>query len=400
MPLANGDRARRPAWSERNTAAVAPRCRRASSIRARTQSSARGRCRHSSNAAAHCRWSRTTCRPTGGQPVAGRKHWWRVHTTRPRKLPIQPSRGASCYPPKNGVPIIPSTSLGLSEPISRRDFLNGALLAGAGLLLPGQAPTISPADAFNGYSGIGDYRHANGNTWEVLTAGHALRDGALETQIAGAIDTGEMYDLVAVGGGISGLAAAIFFQKYQGGRCLVIDNHPIFGGEAKRNEFLVDGQRLTAHQGSAIFLVPGEGGYTDRFYEMIGMDRSAFAYQTWRGPSPEMPLAHSPYETPGNYGFYFGPQFGQRPGGGGEGGVWAMDPWGRKLEGAPISDVPSAELLRWGTNRVDGPRPQTEGDAISRQLDSITLEDHLMARYTISRETVRTFLSPVEGGGY
>ncbi len=204
-----------------------------------------------------------------------------------------------------------------------------------------------------------------------------------------------MYDLVTVGGGISGLAAAIFFQKYKGGRCLVIDNHPIFGGEAKRNEFLVDGQRLTAHQASAIFLVPRKGGYTDQFYEMIGMDRSAFAYQTWGGPSPEMPLPHSPYETPRNYGFYFGPQFGQRP------GVWVMDPWGRRLEGAPVSDATRAELLRWGTgDGVPGPRPQTEGDDVSRQLDSITLEEHLMARYNISRETVRTYLSPVEGGGY
>ncbi len=286
----------------------------------------------------------------------------------------------------------------MDEPISRRDFLNGALLAGAGLLLYRQAPTISPADAFNGSGGIGDYSRSNGNTWDVLSAGHALRDGAFEQRVAAAIDTGEMYDLVAVGGGISGLAAAIFFQKYKGGSCLVIDDHPIFGGEAKRNEFLVDGQRLTAHQASAIFLVPQKGGYTDRFYEMIGMDRSAFNYQTWRGPSPEMPLAHSPYETPRNYGFYFGPQFGQRPGGGG--GVWVMDPWGRKLEGAPISDVARAELLRWGTDRVAFPGPQSEGDAISRQLDSITLEDHLMARYNISRETVRTFLSPVEGGGY
>jgi spermidine dehydrogenase len=287
-----------------------------------------------------------------------------------------------------------TVSLGINEPISRRDFLNGTLLAGAGLLLPGKAPAISPADAFDGYGGIGDYRHSNGNTWDVLSAGHAMRDGTFETRIANAIDTGELYDLVAVGGGISGLAAAIFFQKYKGGRCLVIDNHRIFGGEAKRNEFLVDGQRLTAHQGSAIFLVPGKGGYTDRFYEMIGMDRSAFAYQTWRGPSPEMPLAHSPYEMPRNYGFYFGANLGPRP------GTWVMDPWGRKLEGAPISDTTRAELLRWGTNRVDGPRPRTEGDALSRQLDSITLEDHLMARYTISRETVRTFLSPVEGGGY
>ena len=279
----------------------------------------------------------------------------------------------------------------MEQPITRRDFLNGALLAGAGVLLPGQAPTISPAEAFDGYGGVGDYRHANGNTWDVLSAGHALRDGgAFETQIADALDTGELYDLVAVGGGISGLAAAVFFQKYKAGRCVVIDNHAIFGGEARRNEFLVDGQRLTAHQGSAIFLVPGKGGYTDRFYKMIGMDRSAFTYQTWRGPSPEMALAHSPYETPRNYGFYFGPQFGRRP------GVWVMDPWGRKLEGAPLSDATKAELLRWG----DGARPQTEGDAVSRQLDSITLEDHLIARFNISRETVRTFLSPIEGGGY
>lgn len=284
--------------------------------------------------------------------------------------------------------------LGMNEPVSRRDFLNGVLLTGAGLLLHGKEQTISPEDAFNGYGGIGDYAHSNGNTWEVLSAGHTMRDGAFEKRIANATDTGEIYDLVAVGGGISGLAAAIFFQKYKGGRCLVIDNHPIFGGEAKRNEFLVDGQRLTAHQASAIFLVPQKGGYTDRFYEMIGMDRSSFNYQTWRGPLPEMPLSHSPYETPRNYGFFFGPQFGTRP------GVWVMDPWGRKLEGAPLSDAEKAELLRSRTTPVDAPRPQTDGDAISRQLDSITLEDHLMTRHNISRETVRKFLSPVAGGGY
>src|SRR5207244_11857218 len=107
------------------------------------------------------------------------------------------------------------------------------------------------------------------HTREIQSAGHAMRDGAFENRIANATDTGEIYDLVAVGGGISGLAAAIFFQKYKGGRVIVIDNHPIFGGEAKRNEFLVDGQRLTAHQGSAIFRVPKKGGYTRQVYELI-----------------------------------------------------------------------------------------------------------------------------------
>lgn len=284
--------------------------------------------------------------------------------------------------------------LGLNEPISRRDFVNGAMVAGAGFLLRGQVPApTSPADLWNGYGGIGDYRLSNGNTYDVMTTAHAMRDGKF-ARTSGAIDTGETYDLVSVGGGISGLAAAVFFQKNKGGRCLVLDNHPIFGGEAKRNEFLVDGHALTAHQGSAIFLVPQKGGYTDRFYEMIGMDRRTLEYQRWSGSSPEMSLSQSPYATPKDYGFYFGSQFGKRP------GVWVTDPWGRKLEGAPLTDAVKKELMRWHDVPDHGPRPKTEGDDLSRQLDSITLEEHLMARHQISRETVRNYLSPVEGGGY
>jgi spermidine dehydrogenase len=227
-----------------------------------------------------------------------------------------------------------------------------------------------------------------------MATAHRMRDGAFERAIATATDTGEMYDLVAVGGGISGLAAAVFFQQQRGGRCLVLDNHAMFGGEAKRNEFRVDGQTVIAHQGSAIFLVPQQGGYTDSFYKLIGMDRSAFEYQSWRGQQDEMPLSHSPYDEPKNYGFYFGSQFGARP------GVWVIDPWGKQLDGAPLSDAVKAEWLRSRSVDTPGPRPTMEGDAVSRQLDAITLEEHLMARHQISRETVRTFLSPVEGGGY
>ena len=284
--------------------------------------------------------------------------------------------------------------LGLNAPISRRDFLNGVLLAGAGLRTGRhrQAPaTISPADAWDGYGGVGDYARAHGNMYDVMTTAHHMRDGDFEQRIAAATGTGELYDLVAVGGGISGLAAAVFFQKNRGGTCLVLDNHAIFGGEAKRNEFRVDGQAVVAHQGSAIFLVPQKGGYTDAFYNLIGMDRSAFAYQT----CGEMALEHSPYPDPQDYGFYFGPKFGQRP------GVWVIDPWGRNLAGAPLPDAVKAELLQWQHGPPEPQaRPVTEGDAISRQLDAITLEDHLIARHRISRETVREFLSPVEGGGY
>ncbi|MGA9887532.1 MAG: hypothetical protein WBQ31_08540, partial [Candidatus Acidiferrales bacterium] len=72
----------------------------------------------------------------------------------------------------------------------------------------------------------------------------------------------------------------------------------------------------------------------------------------------------------------------------------------KKLQGAPISDSARADLLRWRRGpAVPEKRPQYHGDDISRQLDQITLEEHMMRLYGISRETIRTFLSPVEGGG-
>ena len=138
----------------------------------------------------------------------------------------------------------------MNESISRRDFVNGTLVAGAGLVLHRRLPNgLPPEDEWTGYGGVGDYRRSNGNTREVMDAAHMMRDGIFERSVARATDTGEVYDLVCVGGGISGLAAAVFFQKSKGGHCLVLDNHPIFGGEAKRNEFVVDGQTVVAHQG-------------------------------------------------------------------------------------------------------------------------------------------------------
>ena len=85
----------------------------------------------------------------------------------------------------------------------------------------------------------------------MLQAGHKWRDGAHSSLLADPIDTGETYDCVIVGGGISGIAAALFFQRLAGpGKsCLILENHPIFGGEAKQNEFEVDGKRLIARQG-------------------------------------------------------------------------------------------------------------------------------------------------------
>jgi spermidine dehydrogenase len=308
--------------------------------------------------------------------------------------------------------------------VTRRDFLGSTLLASGATLLSGANPlellaaqepshaaqsnaaapnATDKDDDFTGYGGVGDYRRSNGNTLSVLEAGHAIRDGAYDPLPTNIIDLHETYDCVIVGGGISGLAAALFFQRQGGPRtkCLVLENHPIFGGEAKQNEFLVDGHRLIAHQGSAIYQIQYPHSFLANFYDSIGLKTPTLTYQKWSGPDRELPLSKTPYEAAGlpsgHYGFWFGTKFGNKP------GMWITDPIGKNLEGAPIPQTTRAEWLRFLKGEAVEARkfehPRVEGDAISRYLDSITLEQHFIERFGLSRETVRTFLSPVEGGG-
>ena len=205
-----------------------------------------------------------------------------------------------------------------------------------------------------------------------------------------------------VGGGISGLAAALCFRQQAGPgkNCLVLENHPIFGGEAKQNEFEVDGKRLFAHQGSAIYFVPYPHSFIGRFYDSIGLTAPKLEYQNWGGAGPAMAIGRTPYESAGlgrgQYGFWFGAKFGQKT------GMWLIDPLGKQMQGAPVGEKARQELQRFfsGAEVKKFEPPKYEGDAISRRLDSISIEQHLMERYALSADTVRTFLSPVEGGGW
>jgi spermidine dehydrogenase len=296
-------------------------------------------------------------------------------------------------------------ALGMHTAITRRDFLGATLMASGAALLSGLAPIELLAqldkDDWSGYGAIGEYRKSCGNPREVMLAGHKIRDRAYADPEQAATDTGEMYDCVVVGGGISGLAAALFFQRGTGSKtkCLILDNHPIFGGEAKQNDFEVDGHHLTAHQGSAIYLVPYPYSFIANFYNSIGLHAPKLSYQTWSGTDSEMVLGRTPYDSAGlgkgQYGFWFGAKFGQKA------GVWLIDPLGKKMEGAPVSAKTKAELLHWfsGEGREKFARPKYEGDEISRRLDSMTLEEHYIRDFGVSRETIREFLSPVEGGG-
>jgi spermidine dehydrogenase len=293
-------------------------------------------------------------------------------------------------------------ALGLNAPIERRDLLNSALLAAGSVLLHSVAPfQLLAEEDWTGDGGVGDYAASNGNTYDVITAGHKIRDRMYDGPSPAANDTGEHFDCVVVGGGISGMAAALFFQREsrRGATCLVLDNHPIFGGEAKRNEFIVDGQRLMVHQGSAACFPPLPNTFLAEFYDSIGIDWSQFQYQKWTGPQPEAALETAPYPVGGKTsGFFFGAKFGQAD------GLWLIDPWGGRLEGAPISQQAKRELLSmrdadrkpFSEHRF---QPKEHGDAASRHLDSITLEQHLIETYGLSAETIRTFLSPITGGG-
>ena len=88
---------------------------------------------------------------------------------------------------------------------------------------------------------------------------HALRDGTFWRDAGAVRDTQEAYDLVVVGGGISGLAAAVSYRQQAGAaaRVLVLENHDDVGGHARRNEFLASsGQRLIGYGGSQSLQTP------------------------------------------------------------------------------------------------------------------------------------------------
>ncbi len=136
----------------------------------------------------------------------------------------------------------------MDRPIKRRDFLNGVAVAvGASVLgtksAAGQQPSTYPP-SLTGMRGLppGSF-----------TTAHALRDHTFwKNHAEKPSDTGERYDLVIVGGGISGLSAAYFYRKIAGDNAhvLILDVLDDFGGHAKRNEFDINGRKLLGYGGT------------------------------------------------------------------------------------------------------------------------------------------------------
>ena len=133
--------------------------------------------------------------------------------------------------------------LGMHRRITRRDFVNGVAVTAGATMMPwhlmgsdNSAPEKSPGYYPPAKTGM------RGSHPGSFDAAHALRDGTFWDSAGKPEDSGEIYDLIIVGGGISGLSAAHFYRKAVGNkaRILIFDNHDDFGGHAKRNEFRVN----------------------------------------------------------------------------------------------------------------------------------------------------------------
>lgn len=293
-------------------------------------------------------------------------------------------------------------SLGLNGVITRRDFVGATLIGSGAILLGMPAPARAhglPA-SWNGYAGIGDYSRSNGNIASVVEAAHGVRDGLYEARIDSAPQVDELYDLIIVGGGFAGLIAAYEFRKARpNSRCLVLENHPVFGGEAKQNQMLVDGVMLTGPQGSNDAVIPStDNNYAHvvELWDEIGMPRS-YDFVAPTGTASSLKFAKDHYdpmywnEEASSLGYYFDTPFASRR-------AWVIDPWSDDLRRAPISADARRSWVQWKKHAP----VLTHGDEAStnRWLDSMSYGDLIVRELGLTKDVFRLSDPLVATGDY
>ena len=270
--------------------------------------------------------------------------------------------------------------------ITRRDFLNGVLIGAGSTLIPSHEPlfsqttlSIAPDDAWYGFGGIGDYAVSHGNTPEVVARAHEIADGYYNTVSADVIDTEEQFDVIIVGGGMAGLGAAFEFSKIAASdqRCLLLENHPVFGGESKRNEFNVNGHHLIAPQGANGFSVPAtdDAGHTQDdayYYHELNIPRT-FTYQSWDKRRKPLRFCSDNYgfmywlEQTASIGYFIADSFR-------DGSLdFVTDAWDKELRGTGYSNMERQELLAW---RHDTQKPY-KGKDFEQWLDTMSYKDYI-----------------------
>ncbi len=283
-----------------------------------------------------------------------------------------------------------SRTLGMDASITRRDFVGATLIGSGALLLGAAAPSRAQGltSAWNGYPGVGDYARSNGNVASVVNAAHGVRDGNYEARLSAAPATDEPYDLVIVGGGFSGIIAAYEFHKQRpGARVLVLDNHPIFGGEAKQNQMLVEGVMLTGPQGSNGAVVPSIDNNYKHVIDLwndVGLP-NAYEFVQPSAAAANLKFARDHYdpmywgETSVSLGYFFDTPFARKR-------QWVVDPWSDDLKRAPISPEVRDAWLKWKHAKV-----LNNGDemATNRWLDSMSYGDLITKVMGLSPDVFR-----------
>lgn len=244
--------------------------------------------------------------------------------------------------------------LGMFREITRRDFLNGVAIgagtAAAGSLLPSLAWADSATSAQDhpGYypPTLTGLRGSHSGSFE---AAHDIRDGKKEGAFGKPIDTGETHDLVVVGGGISGLAAAYFWRAERpDARILILDNHDDFGGHAKRNEFHAGDRMLLVNGGTWAIESPTPYSPVARgLMDELGIQPAKLAAKNYT-PDTYKDLGRAVFfdkETFGEDKLVLGPP---TESGGGSG-----SPIAKFIQQFPMPEAIRAEVLRVETSNED-----------------------------------------------
>ena len=278
--------------------------------------------------------------------------------------------------------------------VLRRDFLNGFALGTVGALAPrwalgldDAAPEKAPGyypPALTGLRGSHEDRTA-----------HALRDGRF-WETAGAIqDTGETYDLVVVGGGLSGLAAAYFYRQAAGphARVLVLENHDDFGGHARRNEFQDSGRTILGYGGS--FAIDSPAPYSRvarRLVKQLGVDVASWTRVVDRKLYGGRGLRPSVFFDAATFGadrLLPLPVY-DREGEAGEAPEAPQDAWTSFLARAPLSDPAKRDLRRLYTEPADY-LPGLTSDQKKARLARMSYADFLIGPAGAHRDVLPFF---------